>query len=160
MCHLSFPSVSPPPVLMQTWTGVHRTRQARQDGVSTPSGGSESSIWEAIATLTYSPACPVHFASLKWEAPDPGFLGPPGSEHVLPAGCLELEGQPSAYLPQEDWAPLGCARPPPLDSDSDSSDYCMLDCCEKCHLSAFSEHTQSPELTLAQPVALPVSSRA
>lgn len=146
---------------MQTWTGARRARpQARQDGVSTPSGGSESSIWGAIATLTYSPACPVHFASLKWEATASGLPGPLGPEHMLPAGCLELEEQPSAYLPQEDWVPLGSARPPPLDSDSGSSDYCMLDCCEECHLSAFPEHTQSPELTLAQPVALPVSSRA
>lgn len=151
----------PPPLPMQTWTGAHRAGpQARQNGVSTSSAGSESSIWEAVATLTYSPACPVQFACLKWEATAPGFPGPPGSEHVLPAGCLELEGQPSAYLPQEDWAPLGSARPPPPDSDSGSSDYCMLDCCEECHLSAFPGHTQSPELTLAQPVALPVSSRA
>ncbi|XP_021033699.1 interleukin-9 receptor isoform X1 [Mus caroli] len=145
----------------QTWTGARRAGpQARQSGVSTSSAGSESSIWEAVATLTYSPACPVQFACLKWEATAPGFPGPPGSEHVLPAGCLELEGQPSAYLPQEDWAPLGSSRPPPPDSDSGSSDYCMLDCCEECHLSAFPGHTQSPELTLAQPVALPVSSRA
>lgn len=146
---------------MQTWTGARRTGpQAKPDGVSTLSGGSESSIWEAIATLTYSPACPDKCANQKWEAPGPGFPEPPGSEHALPAGCLELEGQPSAYLPQEDWAPLASARPPPVDSDSDSSDYCMLDCCDKCHLSAYPEHTQSPELTRAQPVALPVSSRA
>lgn len=71
-----------------------------------------------------------------------------------------MEGQPSAYLPQEDWAPLGSARPPPLDSDSGSSDYCMLDCREEYDLSVFPEHTQSPEFTLAQPVALAVSSRA
>ncbi|XP_032770292.1 interleukin-9 receptor isoform X2 [Rattus rattus] len=145
----------------QTWIGVRRAGpQARQDGASTPSGDSESSIWEAIATLTYSPACSVQFPSLKWEATAPGFPGPPGSELVLPAGCLELEGQPSAYLPQEDWAPLGSARPPPLDSDSGSSDYCMLDCREEYDLSVFPEHTQSPEFTLAQPVALAVSSRA
>lgn len=146
---------------MQTWAGAHRARpQARQDDVSTSSGGSESSIWEAIATLTHGSAYPVQFSSLKWEATAPGFPGLPGSEHVLEAGCLELEGEPSAYLPQEDWAPLGSARPPPPDSDSGSSDYCMLDCCEECRLSAFPEHTQRPELTLGQPVALPVSSRA
>lgn len=146
---------------MQTWAGARRARpQAKQDDVSTSSGGSEPSIWEAIATLTYGPAYPMQFSSLRWEATAPGFLGLPGSEHVLEAGCLELEGEPSAYLPQEDWAPLGSARPPPPGSDSGSSDYCMLDCCEECRLSAFPEHTQRPELTLAQPVALPVSIRA
>ncbi|XP_021513278.1 interleukin-9 receptor isoform X2 [Meriones unguiculatus] len=145
----------------QTWAGAHRAGpQPRQDDVSTPSGGSESSIWEAITALTYSPACPVQFSGLKWEYMGSGFPEPPSSENVLPTGCLELEGQPSAYLPQEDWAPLGSPRPPPLDSDSGSSDYCVLDCCEECQLSAFPELTQSPELTQAQLMALPVSSRA
>ncbi|XP_059125197.1 interleukin-9 receptor isoform X1 [Peromyscus eremicus] len=145
----------------QTWTGAHRAGpQPRQHSVSTPSGGSESSIGEAITTLTYSPARPVQFSSLEWEDTGPGFPGPPSLEHVLPSGCLELEEQPSAYLPQEVWAPMGSVRPPPLDSDGGSSDYCILDCSEEGHPSAFPEHTQSPELTQAQPVALPVSSRA
>ncbi|ERE69540.1 interleukin-9 receptor [Cricetulus griseus] len=145
----------------QTWTGAHRAGlQPRQNGVSTPSAGSESSIWEAITTLTYSPACPAQFSSLKWEGTGPGFPGPPSLEYVLPAGCLELEGQPSAYLPQDGWAPLGSVRPPPVDTDRGSSDYCILDCCEECRPLALPGHTQSPELTQAQPVTLPISSRA
>ncbi|XP_051023354.1 interleukin-9 receptor [Acomys russatus] len=146
----------------QTWAGAHRAGlQPRQDDVSTPSGGSEASIWEAITALTYSPACPARFFSLNWDSTSPGFPGPLSSEHVLPAGCLELEGQPSAYLPQEDWVSLASARPPlPPDSSSGSSNYCILDCSEACHLAAFPECTKSPELTQAQPEALPVSSRA
>lgn len=145
---------------MQTWTGAHRSGpQPRRNGVSTPSGGSESSIWEAITSLTYSPAYPVQFSSLQWEGAGPGFSGPPGLAHVLPAGCLELEGQPSAYLPQEGWASPVSVRPPPLDSDGDGSDYCVLVSCEEPRPSSFPEHIQIPELTQPQPVALPVSSR-
>lgn len=145
---------------MQTWTGAHRTGlQPRRNDAGTPLGGSESSIWEAITSLTYSPACPVQFSSLPWEGAGPGFSGPPGLAHVLPAVCLELEGQPSAYLPQEGWASPVSVRPPPLDSDGGSSDYCILNSCEELRPSAFPEHTQSPELTQPQPVALPVSSR-
>ncbi|KAH0520633.1 Interleukin-9 receptor [Microtus ochrogaster] len=144
----------------QTWTGAHRTGlQPRRNDAGTPSGGSESSIWEAITSLTYSPACPVQFSSLPWEGAGPGFSGPPGLAHVLPAVCLELEGQPSAYLPQEGWASPVSVWPPPLDSDGGSSDYCILNSCEELRPSAFPEHTQSPELTQPQPVALPVSSR-
>lgn len=111
--------------------------------------------------LTYSPACPARFSSLKWEGTGPGFPGLPSSEHVLPAGCLELGEQPSAYLPQEDWVSLASARRLPLDpSSSSSGDYCTLDCSEECHLAVFPACTQSPEFTQAQPVALPVSSSA
>ncbi|CAO2642420.1 Interleukin-9 receptor [Lemmus lemmus] len=142
----------------QTWTGAHRTRpQPRRNGVSTPSGGSESSIWEAITSLTYSPA--YLFSSLQWEGAGPAFSAPQGLAHGLPAGCLELEGQPTAYLPQEGWASPVSVRPPPLDSDGGGSDYCILNSCEERRPSAFPEHTQSPELTQPQPVVLPVSSR-
>nr|XP_048292013.1 interleukin-9 receptor isoform X1 [Myodes glareolus] len=144
----------------QTWTGAHRTGpHPRRNGVSTPSGDSETSIWEAITSLTYSPARPAQFSSLQWEGAGPGFSEPLGLAHVLPAGCLELEGQPSAYLPQEGWASPVSVRPPPLDSDGGGRDYCILVSCEEPCPSAFPEHIQSPELTQPQPVALPVSSR-
>uniref|UniRef100_A0A8C6RP48 Interleukin 9 receptor n=1 Tax=Nannospalax galili TaxID=1026970 RepID=A0A8C6RP48_NANGA len=137
----------------QTWIGAHRTGlQPTQDGVNTPPGGSESSIWEAITVLTYSPACPWQFSSLEEEGTGSSFLGHPSSEHVLPAGCVEFEGQPSAYLPQEDWAPVCPTRPAPQDSEgSSSSGYCILH---------FPENTQGLEPLKPEPVAFPVSSRA
>ncbi|KAL1780160.1 hypothetical protein HispidOSU_028313 [Sigmodon hispidus] len=127
----------------QTWIGAHRARpQPRQNAVSTPSRDSEASIWEAVATLTYSPACPAPFSSLEWGGTGPGFPGSPSLEHVLPSGCLELEGQPSAYLPQEGWALVGSVRPLPLDSHRGSSDYCILDCCEEPPLSIPRTHPE------------------
>ncbi|KAM6166362.1 interleukin-9 receptor [Erethizon dorsatum] len=130
----------------QTWTGAHGAGpQLTQDCDGTTQGASESSVWEAIALLTYGPARPWQSSGLEEEAnPGSGLPGSLSSEDVLAAGCVELGGQPSPYLPQEDWAPISSTRPAPPDSEGGSSDYCVLDCYGGCHPSALPGHVQSP----------------
>uniref|UniRef100_A0A8C5K8G6 Interleukin 9 receptor n=1 Tax=Jaculus jaculus TaxID=51337 RepID=A0A8C5K8G6_JACJA len=143
----------------QTWTGTSRVRpQPTQDGVNTPQGGSESSVLEDITVLTYGPACLWQFSSLK-KGIVPGFPGFSSSEHVLQADCVELWGQPSAYLPQEDWGPEYSTRPAPPDSEGGSS-YYTLGFHGECSPSTLLADTLSSEPTQPQPMTFPGSSRA
>ncbi|XP_021107080.1 interleukin-9 receptor [Heterocephalus glaber] len=130
----------------QTWTEAHRAGpQPTQDCDSIPQGASESGVWEAIALLTYGPAWPWQPSGLEGkENPGSGLPKSWSLEDVLPAGCVELEGQPSPYLPQEDWAPMSSTRPASPDSEGGSGDYCVLDCYGGCHPSALPGNTQSP----------------
>uniref|UniRef100_A0A8C2VWT5 Interleukin 9 receptor n=1 Tax=Chinchilla lanigera TaxID=34839 RepID=A0A8C2VWT5_CHILA len=130
----------------QTWTGACGAGpQPTQDGDGTPQGASESSVWEAIALLTYSPARPWQPSGLEEEVNlGSGLPGSLSSEAVLPAGCVDLWGQQSPYLPQEDWTFMSSSRPAPPDSGGGSSDYCVLHCYGGCHPHTFPGCTQSP----------------
>ncbi|XP_046524578.1 LOW QUALITY PROTEIN: interleukin-9 receptor-like [Equus quagga] len=121
----------------QSWTGAHRAGlQLSQDYVGAQRGALEPGIQEDIALLTYDPAHPWQSVGLE-EA---------GIGTGLP---VEWRGQLPAYLPQEDWVPVGPARPAPPQPEGSSSDYCALGCYGGCHPSTFPGSMQSSGPTLA-----------
>nr|XP_051698098.1 LOW QUALITY PROTEIN: interleukin-9 receptor [Oryctolagus cuniculus] len=144
----------------QTWTGAHRPGlQLSPDGVHTLPGASESSDWETITPLTYSPMHPRESVGLqRKEGSGVGLPGAPGSE-VPPAGCVEWKAQPPVYLPQEDWAPMAPTGLAASDLE-DRSKYCVLGFYGGCYPTAFPGNTQSSELFQLRPVAFPVTHRA
>lgn len=57
-----------------------------------------------------------------------GGPGPGLPAGVLPAEHVQWGVPPPAYLPQEDWAPVGRPRLVPPQCEGSSGDYCALDC--------------------------------
>lgn len=92
-----------------------------QDYVGAPHGALESSVQEAIASLTYD---------LVDSWPSVGLEEEEGTGTILPAevssAVLGWEGQPQAYLPQEEWVFASPTRPAPPQSEGSGSDYCAL----------------------------------
>ncbi|XP_039741499.1 interleukin-9 receptor [Pteropus medius] len=106
----------------QTWAGAHRAGMPlSQDYVGAPHGALESSVQEAITSLTYDPAD-------SW--PSVGLEEEEGTGTGLPAdvssAVLGWEGQLQAYLPQEEWVLVSPTRPAPPQSEGSGSDYCAL----------------------------------
>ncbi|XP_057606432.1 interleukin-9 receptor [Hippopotamus amphibius kiboko] len=127
----------------QTWIGAHRAGpQPSQDSVGPPRGAWEAHVQEAIALLTYDPADTGPSTDLEEE----GGTGTGLPADVLPAGRVELGEAPPAYLPQEDWAPVGPCRLVPPQSQGGSSDYCALGCSGGGCPSTFTGNAQSSEL--------------
>ncbi|XP_042524412.1 interleukin-9 receptor [Dipodomys spectabilis] len=112
----------------QTWAGADRVcLQPGQDCANSSPG-----TWEAITLLTCGPGHAWTLSGLNEEEGSPG-------------GVLQAEGgQPSGYLPQEDWLCLPPTRLAPPESEG-SSDYCALGCCGGCHASVFPRNMQNAE---------------
>nr|XP_006041582.1 interleukin-9 receptor isoform X2 [Bubalus bubalis] len=110
----------------QTWIGAPgASPQAGRDHAGPPRGALlEARVREAVALLHCDPADAWPSAGLEEEGgPGPGL--PAG---VLPAEHVQWGVPPPAYLPQEDWDPVGRPRLVPPQCEGSSGDYCALDC--------------------------------
>ncbi|KAM5227302.1 interleukin-9 receptor [Ctenodactylus gundi] len=131
----------------QTWTGAYGAgSRLPHDGDSPAQGALESSVLEVVTLLTCVPVQPGQALGVEEEeSTGPGVPGSAKSKDVLPVGAVESWAQPSAYLPQEDWALVSLTRPDPPGPEAGSSDYCAAGCCEECHSSVLPATVQGPE---------------